>query len=119
MPTIPKDVVTYIPSDNPPEHQSKFAKYGNITRHIVHTDSQTSGTAYGDIVEASATDYVDYTSHLQKAELAVASNESANAEVPRVASEQQRNEEKLASNEELEEQVKRQEGMIRILQEQV
>jgi ABC-type lipoprotein release transport system permease subunit len=90
-----------------------------MTKHHVNIDSQTSGTEYGDIVEASATDYVDHISHLQKAELAVASNDTANVEVRRVASEQQRNEEKLASNQELEEQVKRQEGMIRILQEQV
>ena len=47
------------------------------------------------------------------------SNDSLQQPARRVVNEQQKIEEKLASNKELEEQVKRQEDMIRVLQEQV
>ncbi len=47
------------------------------------------------------------------------SNDSLQQQARRVVNEQQKKEEKLASNKELEEQVKRQEDMIRVLQEQV
>ena len=154
MPEEPKGIVTHQPSDNSPQHQTMFAKSGDLTNQRVDIDSQASERTYGDIMEAPGSSFSDSMQRIKpnshsstkhsnqtfsakrrnsagraaaphipesdpNTELANSSSETANVEVHCVTNEQQKEAQQLANNQELEEQVRRQEGMIRILQEQV